>query len=72
MLAQSLGLVATGALGASAFMIPAGLVQAGEALESVQVFDPKNQIYRLPCPGCAFPTSSVGEESVKADEDMDF
>jgi len=71
MLAQSLGLIATGALGASAFMIPAGIVQAQDT-SNVQVFDPKNQLYRLPCPGCAFATAAVSEKDFLETEEKDF
>lgn len=60
MLGRNLGLVAASALGASAFLIPAGLAPSDDkdfAFSTFSVVNPKNQVVRVPCSACLFPYS---------------
>ena len=65
MLARAVGIAATCALGASAFLIPAGI--AHDDLSTTWGVDPKGQTITLPCSDCAFPSKQ--EKVAAADEE---
>lgn len=68
----SVGIAATCALGASAFIIPSGIAPASDSAApdlSISLVDPKKQIITLPCSECAFPTSQEKTESAEEQDD---
>ena len=65
MLGRSVGIAATCVLGASAFLIPAGIATTSDI--SASIVNPKEQIITLPCSECAFPYQQ--EKVASADEE---
>jgi len=57
MFSRTLGVVATAAVGAGAFLVPAGINIESDPLFTTGL-NPKSQIVRMPCPSCVFSSES--------------
>lgn len=68
MFCRAAGALATLAIGANAFLIPAGVgsFKSDDSLSTI--VNPRTQTIKLPCPDCVFPSKS-DDQSVEADEE---